>query len=140
MESHNPPPSEPPSSLALVTFSNRCGTLQSTLLRGPASLLAHRLMSTPFESQPPRWHIARCVALIPFVTAQATANRYCPLWTFSFEFPLKVFKTRLRGFHTLIKNDSFSTPTDVGSHINIPRSSKESGFPHNSKPLKFYFS
>ena len=31
----------------------------------------------------------------------------------------KVFKTRLleRGFHTLIKNVSFSSPTDVGSHV-----------------------
>ena len=35
-----------------------------------------------------------------------------------FELPLKVFKTHLlgRGFHTFIKNVSFSSPTDVGSH------------------------
>ena len=35
-----------------------------------------------------------------------------------FGLPLKVFKRRLieRGFHTLIKNASFSSPTDVGSH------------------------
>ena len=37
---------------------------------------------------------------------------------FPFQAPLKVFKTRLlgRGFHTLIKNDSFPSPTDMGSH------------------------
>ena len=47
-----------------------------------------------------------------------TTNGYCPLWTFSFRLPLKVFKTYLlgRGFHTLIKNASFSSPTNVGSH------------------------
>ena len=35
-----------------------------------------------------------------------------------FGLPLKVFKTCLlgRGFHTLIKNVSFSSPTDVRSH------------------------
>ena len=67
-----------------------------------ASLLEHRSVST----------------LIPFVTAQSTASRYCPLWTFLFGLSLKIFKTRLlkRGFHTLIKNVSFSSPTDAGSH------------------------
>ena len=52
-----------------------------------------------------------------------TVSRYCPLWIFPFGLPLKVFKTRLlgRGFHTLVKNASFSSPTDVGSH-NPPRS------------------
>ena len=41
------------------------------------------------------------------------------LWTFSFELPLKVFKTYLLGgiFHTLIKNVSFSSSTDEGSQI-----------------------
>ena len=60
--------------MALVPFSNRCGTPQSTPFRGPASLLAHRLMSTPlwgsasptnvgshnpppFGAQRPRWHL-----------------------------------------------------------------------------------
>ena len=49
------------------------------------------------------------------VIVKPTASRYCPLWVFSFELPLKVFKTCLleRDFHTLIKNDSFSSPTDV---------------------------
>ena len=65
------PSSSAASSLSLVPLSNRCGTLtKSTLLRAPASLLAHHLVSTPFGEQPPCWHIARCLALIPFVTAQ----------------------------------------------------------------------
>ena len=34
-------------------------------------LLAHRLVSTPLGAQPPRWHLAQCLALIPFVTTQA---------------------------------------------------------------------
>ena len=38
-----------------------------------------------------------------------TASRYCPLWTFRFGLPHKVFKTWLleRHFHTLIKNALF---------------------------------
>ena len=38
--------------------------------------------------------------------------------SFPFGLALKIFKTRLlgRGFHTLIKSVSFSSPTDVGSH------------------------
>ena len=48
VELHNPPPfgAGPASSLALVPFSNRCETAQSTPLQGPASLLAYRLVST----------------------------------------------------------------------------------------------
>ena len=40
------------------------------------------------------------------------------LFGLSFGLPLKVFKTHLleRGFHTLINNVSFSSPTNVGSH------------------------
>ena len=38
------------------------------LIRGLASLLAHSLVFTPFEVQLPHWHIAQCLALIPFVT------------------------------------------------------------------------
>ena len=51
-------------------------------------------------------------------TRYTTASSYCPLWVFPFGLLLKVFKTRLmgKGFHTLIKNASFSSPTDVGSH------------------------
>ena len=46
------------------------------------------------------------------------ASRYCPLWVFPIGLPLKNFKTLLlgRGFHTLIKNASLFSSTDVGSH------------------------
>ena len=51
VELHNPPPfgAGPASSLALIPFSNWCETAQSTPLQGPASLLAHHLMSTPLR-------------------------------------------------------------------------------------------
>ena len=47
-----------------------------------------------------------------------TASKYCLVWVFLFGLPFKVFKTRKlrRGFHTLIKSVSFSSPTDVRSH------------------------
>ena len=35
-----------------------------------ASLLAHRLVSTPFGEGREGWHIVQCLALIPFVTTQ----------------------------------------------------------------------
>ena len=76
-----------------------------------------------------------CVGTI-WISPKSIASIYCPLWAFPFEILLKVFKMRLlgrgfllkvfkmrllgRGFHTLIKNVSFSSPTDVGSH-NPPR-------------------
>ena len=70
--SHNPPLQGPTSSLALVPFFNQCGTPTNfTLLRGPSVLAGTPPVSTPFGEQPPCWHIARCLALIPFVTAQA---------------------------------------------------------------------
>jgi len=41
------------------------------------------------------------------------------LLAFPFGLPLKIFKTCMlgRGFHTLIKNVSFSSPTEVRSHV-----------------------
>ena len=67
-------------------------------LRGSTSSLAHRPMSssdtiTPFAD----------IVLFEFSLS---------------DFPSRFFKTRLlgRGFHTLINNASFSSPTDVGSH------------------------
>ena len=52
-------------------------------------------------------HISKPIAII-----------YCDLWTFCFKLILKIFKTCMygRGFHTLIKGVSFSSPTDVGSY------------------------
>ena len=83
------PPNPPPTESSVLA-----GTAPHVHpLRNSASSLAHRPVSgsntiTPFE---------------------------CPLWVFSFGLPLKVFKTHLleRGFHNLIKNVSFSSPTDV---------------------------
>ena len=57
--SQSTPIQGPTSSLTLILFSNRCGTpTKSTSLRGPASLLAHHLVSALFGEQPLRWHIA----------------------------------------------------------------------------------
>ena len=93
--------------------------LVSTPIWGPASLLAHRLVSTPF------WGSASSLArrLVSGSDtirspSSSTASRYYPFWAFPLGFSFKVFKMRLlgRGFHTLIKNVSFSSPTDVGSH------------------------
>ena len=74
-------------------------------LQGSASLLAHHTVSG-FGT------ICNGPSLL------STASKYCPLWIFPFRFSLKVFKTRVlgRGFLTLIKNVSFSSPTDMGSH------------------------
>ena len=60
-----------------------------------------------------------------FITAYAHHSRYCLLWAFLIELPLKVLKTLLlgRGFHTLIRMfcspqrfcwHSFPSPIDVG--------------------------
>ena len=109
----------PASSLAFVLFSIQCGTPPIHPFRGLASLLAHCLVSTPFGAQPPRWHIARCLALISFLTSSSPLLADIVL----FELLLKVFKTRLlrRGFYTFIKNVLFSSLTDVGSHNEIKR-------------------
>ena len=47
-----------------------------------------------------------------------TVSIHCPLWLVTYRHHPHGFKTRLlgRGFHTLIRNDSFTSPTDVGSH------------------------
>ena len=93
--SHNPPPLGPVSSLALVPYTNRCGTIAGTPphvrpFRGSVSSLAHCPVSS--------------------------SNTICNS-PFRFRLPLKVFKPHMLGrdFHTLIKNASFSSPTDVGS-------------------------
>ena len=82
----------PASSLALIPFSNRCGTsTKSTPLRASVSLLTHRSVSGSDticnNSSPPLADIVL------------------------FGLPLKVFKTCQfgRGFHTLINDVSFSS-------------------------------
>ena len=91
--------------------------LPNPLFRGPTSLLADCLVSTPFGA-------TSSLALCPVSGSYTICNSpspphiYCPLWAFSFELPLKVSKTRLLGggFHTLIKNVLFSFPTELASH------------------------
>ena len=105
----------PASSLALVPFSNRCGTPQSTPTWDPTSLLAHRLVSTPLRGS------ASLLTHRPVSKyLKLTPSRCCPLWAFPFGLPLKVFKTHLvgRGFHTPIKHVLFFSPIDVESHRN----------------------
>ena len=83
------------------------------LLRGPSSLLAHRLMSTPFQGS------ASSLTHRPVFNSDTICNSpSLPLADIVLGLPLKVFKMPLlgRGFHTLINNASFSSPTDVGSH------------------------
>ena len=105
----------PAFSLALIPFSNRCGTPQSTLLRCPVSLLAYHLVSTPLRGSASS--LAHCL-----VSGSDTIyNSQSPLLAdiVFFGLSLKVFKTSLlgRGFHTLIKNALFSSPTDVKSQL-----------------------
>ena len=59
-------------------------------------------------------HLQECLRLWLCVTAQA--HRYLILSFLGF--PFKIFRTYLlgRGFQTFIKNVSFSSQTDVGSH------------------------
>ena len=84
-----------------ILLSNRCGISQFTPL-GPASSLAHCSVSG---------------------SDTICNSRNLPLTDIVFfGFPFRTspqgFKTRLlgRGFHTLIKNVLFFSPTDVGSH------------------------
>ena len=100
-------PLGPASSLALtlVPFSNRYETpTKFTLLRDPASLLVHHIVSTPFGEQPPRWQIAQCLALIPFVTAQVHRYQILSFMGFPFRDSPQGFKTHTigSGFHILI--------------------------------------
>ena len=117
---------------------NGCEISQSTPF-GASVLAATPPSVYPFGAQSPCWHIVMCLALIPFVIVKATTSRYCPLWTFSFGLPLKVFKTRLlgRGFHILIKNVLFPSTTDVGSHNPLPLGpSVLAGTPPSVYPLQ----
>ena len=69
----------------------------------PASLLTHRLLSA-FDT------ICN--------TSSSSLTIYCPLWPITYRRKPYSFKTCLlgRSFHTLLRNVSFPSPTDVGSH------------------------
>ena len=85
---------------------------------GPSVLTGTPPRLPPFGEQPPRWHIVRYLALISFVTAQSTPLANIVFFGLSLlGFP-SGFKTCLlgKGFHTLIKGVSFSSPTNVGYH------------------------
>ena len=117
VRSHNhPPPSGPCVLTGTRSLLQSMWDLQSTSLQDPTTLLAHRLVSTPFGAQPPCWHIAWCLTLIPFIAAQTYREQILSSLGFPFQ---GSFKTRLLrgGFYTLTKNVSFSSPTDVRSHI-----------------------
>ena len=137
---------------------------QFTPLRCPASLLAHRLVSTTslrssafslayclvlgFDSSPSpspplvdivlfglplkishpykEWFVLlpnRCGISLAYHPVSGSNTSPCPplVDIVLFGLPLKIFKICLlgRGFHTFIKNDSFSSLTDVGSHLHI---------------------
>ena len=57
-------------------------------------------------------------ALLIFLLLGCTLRRYCPLWLVMYRCQSHGFKTRLlrRGFHTLTRDASFPSPTNVGSH------------------------
>ena len=124
-----------------VPLSNPCGILQSTSfgaqcprwhsylslvdvgfhnpssLRGPTSLLAHCLMSTPLQGSTSS--LVHC----PVSGSDTICNGPSPPVAdiILFGLSLKVFKMRIlgSGFHTLIKNVSFHSPTHVGSQNNV---------------------
>ena len=105
-----------------VPLSIQCGTLQPIPLRNPASLLTHRLVSTPLRGS------ASSLAHLPVSGSDTICNSpslllaYIVLFGFFFSgFPSRFLKHYLlgRGFHTLRKSDSFTSPINVGSHIPI---------------------
>jgi len=117
-----------------VLLPNRCGISQSTPLRVPASLLALVIFSnrcgTPQSTSSgtpshvhPLWGSTSSLAHHPVSGSDTICNSSSPPLAdiVLFGLSLKVFKTCLpgRGFHTLIKDVSFSSPTDEGSHNHI---------------------
>ena len=112
----------PASLLTLVPFSNRCGTPPNPPPSGPSIL----------TGTPPRVYPLRGTTSSLSHRSVSGSDTICngpslPLADIViFRLPLKVFKMRLlrRGFHTLIKGVSFSSSTDVGSHIPKPLNSR----------------
>ena len=97
-----------------VTYCRRPHSLKTRLLgRGFHTLIRNVLFPSPTNMgslNPPllgaqhlRWHTARYLALIPFVTAKTTASRYCPLWPITYRHQPHGFKTHLleRSFRTM---------------------------------------
>ena len=64
--------------------------------------------------------------------SKSTANKYCSLWLVTYRHQPHGSKTYLLGrcFHTLIRNVSFPSPTDVGSHNPPPLGGLASSLTH----------
>ena len=63
----------------------RLNPIQSTC-SGSGILVGTPPCVHPFRVQPSCWHFTRYLVLIPFVTAQVHASRYCPFLAFIFDF------------------------------------------------------
>ena len=117
--SHNPP-SLRPSVLACTLFLlPSMWDLQSIPLWGPASLLAHCLVSTPLRGSASSLTHRLVSGFDPIYNSPSPPLVDIILFGLSLSgFPSRFLKTRLLGrdFHTLIKNASFFSPTNVGSH------------------------
>ena len=141
VRSHNPPPFK----FQRPRWHSMWNPEHIHPLWGPASLLAHEVFGSeticnsshnppPFKFQHPRWHSmwnpehihplwgpASLLAHEVF-DSETIYNSSSPLLAdiVLFGLSLKIFKTRQlgRGFYTLIKDVSFSSPTDVGFHKN----------------------
>ena len=114
MGSHNPPFFGPSVLAGTRSLLQSMWNPQSTPFRGPASLLAHHLVSTLL------WSSSSSLAHSPMSSSDTICNSPSPPLAdiVPFGLPLKVFKMRLLGrvFHALIKGVLFS-PTDMRSHI-----------------------
>ena len=97
-----------------VHLPYQCAISHSTPHHGPMSSLAHCLVSTPLQGSTSS--LTHC----PVSASDTIFNGPSPplVDIVLFGLSLKVFKTRMlgRGFHILIKNDSFSSPIYVRSH------------------------
>ena len=100
-----PPPNPPPSGPSVFMSTPSVNNLMSTYpIWETASSLAH------------------CPVSDSYIICKSPSSPLANIVLFSlfpFGLPLKDFKTHLlrKGFHTLIKGVSFSSPTDVGSRI-----------------------
>ena len=114
------PPSEPNVLASTRSLLQSMSDPPFHLLQGPVSLLAHPLMSTPLRG------LVSLLAHRPVFGSDTICHSQSPpladiflFWLSLSNFPSRFFKTCLlgRSFHTLIKNVSFSSPTEVRSHI-----------------------
>ena len=110
-------PSEPRVSLALEPLSNQCGISQFTPLWGPTSLLIYRPVSSPLRGS--MSSLAHCPVSSSNNICDSPSPSPPPADIILFGLFSRFLKCVCQGevFKTLIKNVSFSSPTNVGSHI-----------------------